>query len=243
MTTDVLQDLKTLWQTAFHEPMEAINGFFANGFSPDRCRYLTENGRPVSALYWFDCEYDGGKLAYIYAVATDPEHRGKGLASKLMQDTHAYLKALGYAGAVLKPASGLFPFYERLGYVTSGYIRRFVAEANDIPLPLKELSAEEYGLLRRSYLPQNGIRQEGVTLTFLHTFAKFYAAGNSIFCLAKDEPVFFEYLGNPNTAPNILAALGIKTSEIPTIGDEIPFAMFHPLNCTKIPGYLGISLE
>ena len=119
MNTD---GLKKLWKTVFGDPDAFIDSFFEIAFSPQRCLYLTENNQPVSALYWFDCEYEGGKLAYIYAVATSPEHRGKGLASQLMKDTHAHLKALGYAGAVLKPASGLFPFYERLGYVTSGYI-------------------------------------------------------------------------------------------------------------------------
>lgn len=243
MNTDVLQGLKRLWQSAFHEPMEAIDGFFANAFSPDRCRYLTERGHPVSALYWFDCEYEGGKLAYIYAVATSPEHRGKGLASQLMEDTHAHLKALGYAGAVLKPASGLFPFYEQLGYVTSGYISRFAARAGSVPVRLEELSPVEYGLLRRTFLPKNGVRQEGITLNYLHTFAKFYACEDAIVCLSREEPVIFEYLGNPHSAPGFLAALGIQSAEIPTAGNEIPFSMFYPLNCTKIPGYLGISLE
>jgi hypothetical protein len=55
--------------------------------------------------------------------------------------------------------------------------------------------------------------------------------------------VIFEYLGNPHSATGILASLGIDSAEIPTIGSEIPFTMYHPLNCTKIPGYLGISLE
>jgi len=243
VNTDVLQGLKNLWQSAFHEPMEAIDGFFANAFSPDRCRYFTENGIPICALYWFDCEYEGGKLAYIYAVATHPDHRGNGLASRLMKETHAHLKALGYAGAVLKPAAGLFPFYEKLGYVNSGYIRRFTAEAGMPPLVLKELSPEDYCMLRRSYLPKDGVRQEGITLTYLHTFANFYAAENAIASVLKDEPVILEYLGDPDSAPGILSSLGIKTAEIPTIGNDIPFAMFHPLNCTKIPGYLGISLE
>ena len=239
MNTD---GLKQLWKTVFGDTDAFINTFFEIAFSPDRCRFIEENGKIVSALYWFDCEYDGGKLAYIYAVATDPNHRGKGLASQLMQETHAHLKVLGYAGTVLKPANGLFPFYEKLGYVTSGYIRRFTAEAG-IPLALKELSAEDYCLLRRSLLPKDGIRQEGVTLTFLQTFANFYAAENAIVCVLKDEPAIVEYLGDPDSAPGILSSLGIKTAEIPTIGTDIPFAMFHPLNCTKIPGYLGITLE
>lgn len=243
MTTDILCRLKSIWQLAFKEPVEAIEGFFANAFSPDRCRYLTENGTPVSALYWFDCEYEGGKLAYIYAVATHPDHCGKGLASKLMAETHAHLKALGYAGAVLKPANGLFPFYERLGYQTCGYIRRFSAQASNISVPIRRLSAAEYGLFRRTYLPENGIRQEGITLDFLSSFASFYASDDALVCVGKEDPVIFEYLGNPHSAPGILASLGIKTAEIPTSGNEIPFAMFYPLNCTKTPGYLGITLE
>lgn len=243
VTTDVLRQLKSIWQLAFNEPPAAIDGFFAIAFSPDRCRYLTENGVPVSALYWLDCEYEGGKLAYIYAVATHPDHCGKGLASQLLNETHAHLKALGYAGAVLKPANGLFPFYERLGYKTSGYIRRFSAEASNNPIPIRQLSAAAYGLLRRSYLPENGIRQEGVTLDFLDTFAAFYASEDALVCVAKEEPVILEYLGNRNSAPGILASLEINSAEIPTPGDEIPFAMFYPLNCTKTPGYLGITLE
>lgn len=242
MNTDVLYGLKSIWQLAFQESNEAIDGFFASAFSPDRCRYLTEDGLPVSALYWFDCEYQGGALAYIYAVATHPDHCGKGLASRLLKETHEHLKQLGYAGAVLKPAEGLFPFYERLGYQTCGYIRRFSAEAG-IPAPIRCLSPAEFGLLRRSYLPENGIRQEGITLDFLGTFASFYASEDALVCVATDGPEIFEYLGNPHSAPGILAALGMKSAEIPTPGDEIPFAMFYPLNCTKIPGYLGITLE
>lgn len=235
--------LKSLWKTVFGDPDSFIDAFFRIAYSPARCRCIEENGNVISALYWFDCHYEGGKLAYIYAVATHPQHRGKGLASRLLTQTHAALKAQGYAGAVLKPAKGLFPFYQRLGYVTSGYIRRFTASAGNSPAKLTALSWEEYGRLRSTLLPVSGIRQEGITLDFLHTFAKFYAAEDAIFCISREEEVFFEYLGNPDSAPGILAALRYSSAEIPTIGEDIPYAMFLPLNCTKIPGYLGISLE
>ena len=238
-----IDNLKLLWKTVFGDSDAFIGTFFDMAYSPDRCRYTEENGQVVSALYWFDCEYRGGKLAYIYAVATDPAHRGKGLASRLLRDTHAHLKEMGYAGAMLKPADGLFPFYERLGYATCGFIRRFSAEADNAPVAFKEVSAAEYSLLRRSFLPENAVLQEGVTLDFLHTFAKFYAFDDALVCVAREEPYIFEYLGNPHSAPGILAALGIKTAEIQTPGEDIPFVMHHPLNCTKIPGYLGITLE
>ena len=240
MNTD---GLKQLWKIVFGDPDSFIDAFFHVAFSPDRCRCIEEAGKPISALYWFDCSYEGGKLAYIYAVATHPEYRGKGLASRLLEDTHAHLKELGYAGAVLKPAAGLFPFYGRLGYETCGYITRFSAEASDSPLPLRQITAEEYGCLRKSFLPENGISQEGITLAFLSTFASFYACADALVCANKEEQVVFEYLGNPHSAPGILSALSVKSAEIPTPGRDIPFAMWHPLNCTKMPGYLGISLE
>ena len=240
MNTD---GLKQLWKIVFGDPDSFIDAFFHVAFSPDRCRCIEEAGKPLSALYWFDCSYEGGKLAYIYAVATHPEHRGKGLASRLLEDTHAHLKELGYAGAVLKPASGLFPFYARLGYETCGYITRFCAEASDSPLPLRQITAEEYAGLRKSFLPENGISQEGITLAFLSTFASFYACADALVCANKEEQVVFEYLGNPHSAPGILSALSVKSAEIPTPGQDIPFAMWHPLNCTKMPGYLGITLE
>ena len=238
----ITEKLKQLWKTVFGDTDAFLDAFFSIAYSPDRCRYLMEDDAVVSALYWFDCEYAGGKLAYIYAVATEPNHRGKGLASRLMAQTHAHLKALGYAGAVLKPAKGLFPFYERLGYLPSGYIRRFTANAGN-PIPLKELTAEEFSQMRRKFLPKNGVRQEGLTLEFLHSFAHFYAAEDALVCACPQEGVIFEYLGNPHSAPGILGALGITQGEIPTPGTEIPHTMHLPLNCTKTPGYLGITLE
>ena len=235
--------LKKLWKTVFGDSDSFIDTFFQIAFSPDRCRFTEENGEIICALYWFDCEYDGGKLAYIYAVATHPEHRGKGLASQLILDTHKQLKDLGYAGAVLKPANGLFPFYERLGYVTSGYIRRFPVNAADSPARLTRLSPTEYGHYRAVFLPEHSVIQDGLTLEFLHSFADFYASENAVICTAKEEPIIFEYLGNPDFVPGILAALGIQEAEIPTFGQDIPHTMWHPLNCTKTPSYLGITLE
>ena len=240
MNTD---SLRKLWKTVFGDPDAFLDNFFAIAWSPDRCKYYEQDGEAICALYWFDCCYEGGKLAYIYAVATHPDHRGKGLASRLIRETHAHLKALGYAGTVLKPAKGLFPFYERLGYVTSGYISRFHATAAREPFELVEISAGAYSSGRLGYLPPDKVVQRDVIMDLLKTFARFYAYYDSIVCVAKEEPVIFEYLGDPNLAPGFLAALGIREADIPTFGHDIPYTMFYPLNCTKKPGYLGITLE
>ena len=240
MNTD---SLRKLWKTVFGDTDTFWDSFFTVAYSPERCKYYAQDGEAICALYWFDCTYDGGKLAYIYAVATHPDHRGKGLASRLMEETHAHLRSLGYAGAVLKPANGLFPFYERLGYETCGYVSRFSAEANSAPIILTELTPEAYAAARCEILPRNMIDPDITMLALLSTYARFYAFSGGVFCVAAEEPVIFEYLGDSNFIPGVLAALNINNAEIPTFGNDIPFAMWHPLNCTKMPGYLGISLE
>lgn len=243
MSTEIISGLRALWKTVFHDTDAFLDAFFQIAYSPDRCRYHAQDGQILSALYWFDCQCEGRKLAYIYAVATDPAHRGKGLASRLLNETHSHLQALGYSGAVLKPAEGLFPFYERLGYRTSCYVNRFTAEAGAVCAQIKALSPSEYACLRRTYLPKNGILQEGVTLEFLHTFGQFYAAADALLCIAADRSAVFEYLGNPDSAPGILRALGIQQASLPTPGGSIPFAMYLPLDDAPAPGYLGITLE
>lgn len=243
MTTDILIGLKALWKEVFGDPDIFINNFFSVAFSPDRCRYTVRDGRVVSALYWLDAQCGNRKLAYIYAVATLPQYRGQGLAVRLLQDTHGHLQTLGYSGTVLKPAEGLFPYYERLGYVTTGFVRRFSAVASTQPITLKPLCVREYQALRRRYLPSNAIVQEGITLEFLHTFAYFYASEDALLCVSREEPFVFEYLGNPDSAPGILAALGIPKAELRTYGSTEPFAMYHSLDDTPAPGYLGITLE
>ena len=240
MNTD---GLKGLWKTVFGDTDFFIDSFFDVAFSPDRCRCIEENGKIVSALYWLDCQWECQKIAYIYAVATDPQYRGKGLASRLMEDTHAQLKELGYAGAVLKPAKGLFPFYERLGYQTNSFVRYFTVVAKDPPIPVKAVSPEEHAHLRQTFLPENSIPQEGVTLDFLHLFADVYAAADALICVDPESGTVLEYLGDPHSAPGILASLDIKQAQLRSPGQDVPFTMWFPLNCTKMPGYLGITLE
>ena len=141
--------LRELWKEAFGDSDTWLDTFFALGFSPDRCRCITEEGRPTAALYWFDVTLEDRKLAYLYAIATAQDRRGRGLCSGLMADTHRHLKELGYAGAVLVPAEpSLSGFYGRMGYETVSGIRVFSCSAGSLPEPLRKLSPEEYARLR-----------------------------------------------------------------------------------------------
>ena len=152
--------LRRLWQEAFGDTDAFLGGFFDRVFSPDRCRCIFAGKEAAAALYWLDCDYNGGKLAYLYAVATAEASRNQGLCRALMEDTHALLQARGYAGAVLVPGeAGLFAMYEKMGYVALSCMDTLTV-CSDAPIALKAITPEEYAAARKMFLPSGGVIQE-----------------------------------------------------------------------------------
>lgn len=239
--------LKRLWAEAFGDTEEAIDAFFATGFSPDRHHFISENGAPVSALYWFDCHLDGQKLAYIYAVATAKSHRGKGFARRLLDETHRILQGQGYAGAVLVPGSKeLFAFYKAMGYRAASTVTEFTCTPAGTSAALTEIAPDRYAKLRTDYLPIGGVAQDGVALSYLHTYARFYEGADFLLAAAAEGSTLYvqELLGNPDAAPEILRTLSAETGRFRTPGPGRDFAMCLPLtdSCPAI-GYFGLALD
>ena len=111
--------LEALWQEAFGDTEEFIDGFFCTAFSPARCRCAILDGKIIAALYWMDVRTDDRRFAYLYAVAVAKSHRKQGLGKALLADTQAHLAFRGYDGVLLVPGSGdLRSYYEKLGYRT-----------------------------------------------------------------------------------------------------------------------------
>ena len=240
------EQLKQLWQLAFGDGEEAIEAFFRTAYSPDRCLYLTEAGRVTAALYWLDCEYRGRKLAYLYAVATHPDHRGKGLCRTLMEKAHSLLAQRGYAAALLRPAdTGLRRMYRNMGYKTATCISEFRCSAGEA-IPLREVEPAEYARLRRALLPEDGVLQEGVSIAYLASYARLYAGDRFLLAAVKDgaELLGIELLGSRDAAPGILGALGCQKGSFRCPGCGIPFGMFLPLSPdAEEPGYLGLVFD
>ena len=239
--------LRELWKEAFGDSDTWLDTFFALGFSPDRCRCITEEGRPTAALYWFDVTLEDRKLAYLYAIATAQDRRGRGLCSGLMADTHRHLKELGYAGAVLVPAEpSLSGFYGRMGYETVSGIRVFSCSAGSLPEPLRKLSAEEYARLRRQISPAGTVLQEGPLLDLLASQAEFFAGDGLLLTVQRDGSHAFcpEFLGDPEKAPKVLAALSLDSGTFRTPGSETPFAMAHFFSGNPVPiRYFAFALD
>lgn len=241
-----IPQLRQLWQEAFGDTDAYLDSFFTLGFSPERCRCITEGGRVTAALYWFDCSCQGEKLAYLYAVATAEDRRGHGLCRLLLDSTHAHLAATGCTGSLLVPASeALRQMYSKMGYLPGTKIRRLRCAAGEEAVPLEPLSQAEFERRRAGFLPPDAVIQ-GRAMTALLA-EQYILFGGKDFLLAaylEDGVVTAEeFLGNPADAPGIVKALGAKTGIFWLPGEDMEFAMYRPLSprCPK-PGYFGISL-
>ena len=238
--------LKKLWQQAFGDPPGFIDGFFAWGFDQSRVRCLYAGDRLAAALYWFDCLWQGRKLAYIYAVATDQDFRGQGMCRRLMEETHSQLLDRGYAGAILLPQE---PWLISM-YASMGFEPRTTVTENWFPaggaVKARQVDVAEYAALRRSFLPAGGVVQEGENLRFLSGMARFYAGEDFLAAVAEDGGGLWcpEFLGDPAAAPGLAGMLGFRAGRARMPGGERPFSMFRPLaeDCPS-PRYFGLVFD
>lgn len=241
-----ISHLQSLWKEAFGDTEEYLELFFSTAFSPRRCRCITENGETAAMLYWFDCAVEGKPYAYLFAVATAKTFRGRGFCNALMADTHRHLKDLGYAGVILVPADeSLFAFYGAMGYRNFGGVSRFTSQPGEIAASLRPVYAEEYHALRQKLLPPGSAEQDLLTIRFLERQTALYAGEGFLLSCYREEDALLvqEYLGDPDKAPGIVAALSCREGRFLTPGNE-PFAMYLPLaNNAPTPTYFGISLS
>jgi ribosomal protein S18 acetylase RimI-like enzyme len=236
-----------LWIEAFGDTEAFLRDFERTAFDPMRCRCVIQNDTMAAALYWFDCSYPSGRVAYLYAIATAKAYRGQGLCRALLEDTHRHLKALGYVAAILVPSDeGLFDFYRKMGYQTATHIGEICAVASTHPLQMREVGIEEYARLRQKFLPHGGVIQEGENLRFLQTMARFYA-GDDLLLTARLENGFLdgiELLGNTAFAPDIVCALGCAEGHFRVPDAKTPFSMYYPLlDGVKSPSYFGLAFD
>ena len=238
---------KELFLEAFSDSIQFVNQFEMLAFSPERCEYAYDGDRVVSALYWFDCFFGEEKIAYIYGVSTAQSHRKQGYCKRLMEKTHERLLEGGYSGAILVPAKKeLYSFYGNMGYVTCTGISEKTVFASDVRVDLFRLNKHEFASLRRKYLPENSVIEEGAALDLLSAYAEFYSGEDFVLVAERiDEGLrVTELLGNFEKAPQIIKSLGYSSATVRGVGEDKPFAMYYPLSDDKaFPFYFGLALD
>lgn len=210
--------------------------FFSRGYAPERC-FVAAGADVLAALHWFDCTAGGRKAAYLYGIAAFESQRGRGIGSKLIRAALEHLEK-DYDAVLLVPAEeSLFGYYERFGFRTIASICQETVLPG-APIPIRKLTVPEYAALRREYLPENGVIQEGAALELLEGYADFYAADRAV-CAVSGRMVW-ELLGDKKDAPGILGALEIPEATLRTPGAGTPFAMGLGLSG---PVHFGLALD
>ena len=242
-----IPQLLKLWKEVFGEYGGFWEMFLDTAFQPDHCRCVTENAQVAAGLYWFDCSCREDKIAYIYAVVTDPAHRGKGLCRMLLEDTHRLLVQRGYDSAMLVPADeDLREMYRKMGYENCTNISEITCTAADNAVEIRNVTVEEYAALRRGMLPEKGVLQEGNNLTFLAAQVQLFTGKDFLLAawLEGDTLHGTELLGNTAAAPGILRALGCEKGRFRIPGNSKPYAMIHKLHsCAVVPKHFGFSFD
>ena len=242
----MITELRSLWKKAFGDTEAFMDDFFMIAYDKSRCRFIRQDGKTVCALYWFDVDCDCKKMAYLYGVATDPDYRGQGLASYLIEKTCKELLDKNYSGVILVPGQHrLFEFYKRLGFYPCTALDELVCEPEGHVL-LRPAGRDEYALLRRQLLPYRGVEQEGAFLELLESQYGLFAGDGFLFCAAVngDKAFIPEFLGDQSKLPGAVGALGVKTAQVRTPGNNRLFAMYRPLDETAPPPlYFGLAMD
>ena len=238
--------LTALWEACFGDPQAVVQGFWAAMWDTITV-FTNEDGTAMATA--MPLSWQGKPAAYLYAVATDPAHQGKGLCRRLMAEAEAYLKEQGFSYALLSPAEpSLFRFYEKLGYQTVFFCDRKYFSAAGTSLPVFSVTPEQYGHLRAKFAPENAVSYP-LPLLSLQASAGSLVKIADIGCAALERTrsgwIARELLSaEPETASAALCAyLKIPEIEAKTPG-KTPYGMAKSLDGSPLlSAYLGFAFE
>ena len=158
---------RELWKLAFGDSDQYIDNFYNTYYRPERVVVLEEEGAVRSMTAWFDTTFvvpgqGEYRAAYLYAVATHPDCRGRGLAGKLLAGADGYFRSLGIPAVTTVPAEpSLHNFFGANGFQECFIHDQLVGWREDFPgappppppsLTLEPLSPAQYGALREELL-------------------------------------------------------------------------------------------
>jgi len=190
--------LKALWQTVFGDSDEYLENFFCCMYSPGMAIVAEADGKIVSCAFLLDLGdlVDGhgtetGPCSVLYALATYPEYRGRGLGSAVVNGILKLSEKLDFSAAVICPAEpSLFDYYGK----NFGYETYFTVSEKTVLRPdaisakkteLRKINSREYGILREKYLSgRTHIKFNPRTLSYQQSLCT--ASGGDMYTFIKD---------------------------------------------------------
>jgi len=243
--------LKALWKTVFGDTDEYISLFFKKRFVPSQCVAAIIGDKVAGMLFMLPFKLISGEQSfdgrYIYAVATHPDYRRRGISEAMLEFAHKKAESEGAALSALVPANApLFDYYRKRGFETEFYKKEIAVYPNSAEkAELGSCLLDEQLDFRRelfknsrmfvewdkdalSYQQQENDLLGGETLCF-DCPQNGYAL-----CIAADDSAFIREWGADALYPEVLSAISARykkekiTVRLAAQKDEpeaVPFAM------------------
>ena len=274
-TTADIPALRHLWTLAFGDGGAYLDNFFDTYYRPERMIVLEQEGEVLAMTAWFDTTFvlpgEGDyRAAYLYAVATHPDHRGQGLSGRLLAWADDHFRTLNIPAVTTVPATpSLHKFF-----AANGFRECFchdevsiVPAQSTAPCTLSPISVAEYGRLREDFLagqphiflPEDAVTyQQGCSrISGGGLYASQSPSGRCILCAEGMEDgtlLVKELLGQPSACEEIVQNLHSILPGFSGIcrfpGNEIPFGMLKWLEKSRADGwnwnnsaYLGLAFD
>ena len=120
--TPIEAECCALWMEVFGDSREDVARFFIDVHKPENLLTHSEQGCVVSMLNIVEINTDYGATAYLYAIATASEWRGRGFAEGLIRRAIAISRERGYKAVMLIPSEeSLIGYYKRFGFGEPSY--------------------------------------------------------------------------------------------------------------------------
>lgn len=115
--------LREIWHISFGDSKEYIDMFMEHQFENALTVVYEEDSKILSMFFLFRCDFSiRGKnhpSFYLYAAATLPQYRGKGIMGKMLEFSKSYAAEKNFDFIILSPAEkSLYDYYSRFGFET-----------------------------------------------------------------------------------------------------------------------------
>ena len=244
-----LPALQDLWTRCFGDGPE-VSGAFWEHFPPEAHTRIVDRDGIAAMASWMPVTLEGEAGAYVYAVATAPERRGRGLCRALMGELEDALAEQGMSFSALCPAEpALYDFYARMGYETAFFRRTWQTAAGDREIALSSVGPSEYGALREQYLQAPHCTWKEASVAYLQaTGTRFYQLPDgcaAVSRLPEGKIRIVELLGPAENAAALCHSLGAAEAEVSAPGMELPRGMIKSLRFGQksTPAYLGFAFD
>ncbi|MBQ2686135.1 MAG: GNAT family N-acetyltransferase [Clostridia bacterium] len=209
--------LKRLWLLCFDDGKQFVDLFFERLFDKCICVCAVKGENIAAAQYLIECEFDGKKAYYGYAVGTDPAYRGEGICADMQKAVIGELEKKNVLYFLSPASEGLKGYYKRIGFADGFFENRISARLCREKKPLLKINADEYVTRRNEYLfARYGSKFVKWSADVLSVFYDFYMSGGVCFAVSDvNESLHIdELLGDKDDAERALSCfVSAKSTE------------------------------